>query len=148
MINRLTRRHAAETGPAPGVTRHQEWVLLGKDVELLDTPGILRPKIESLETGFQLTLTGAVKDEIVGSLRLADFLLDILKRNSFERVVEVYRLSGVKQGIPSLALLDRIAGSRGFLKSGGVEDHLRAAEQVLRDFRSGKLGCLSFERPR
>lgn len=148
LINRLTRRHAAETGPAPGLTRHQGWVLLGKNVELLDTPGILWPKIESFETGIQLTLTGAVKDEIVGTQRLADYLLEILKQLSFKKLVEVYRLSGMEPGIPSLALLDRIARSRGYLKSGGVEDRIRAAEQILRDFRSGKLGRLSFERPR
>ena len=67
LINRLSRRKAAETGPTPGVTKHQDWIKLGKDVELLDTPGILWPKIENREAGLRLTITGAIKDSIVGT---------------------------------------------------------------------------------
>ena len=80
LINRLSGRKAAETGPAPGVTKHQDWIKLGRDVELLATPGILWPKIKDRETGLRLAITGAIKDSVVGTSQLSIYLIRILKQ--------------------------------------------------------------------
>ena len=147
LINRLSRRKAAETGPTPGVTKHQDWIKLGKDVELLDTPGILWPKIENREAGLRLTITGAIKDSIVGTSLLSDYLLGILMLKSPEQLLKHYQLTEENLELLPADLLEKIAEQRGCLKSGGAIDHPRAESLVLRDFRAGKLGRLSFDLP-
>ncbi len=147
LINRLSRRKAAETGPTPGVTKHQDWIKLGKDVELLDTPGILWPKIENREAGLRLTITGAIKDSIVGTSLLSDYLLGILMLKAPERLLQNYQLTEKNLELLPADLLEKIAEKRGCLKSGGAIDHQRAESLVLRDFRAGKLGRLSFDQP-
>ena len=147
LINRLSRRKAAETGPTPGVTKHQDWIKLGKDVELLDTPGILWPKIENREAGLRLTITGAIKDSIVGTSLLSDYLLGILLQKEPEQLLRHYHLAQEDLDLLPGDLLERIAKKRGCLKSGGAVDHPRAESLLLRDFRAGKLGRLSFDQP-
>ena len=147
LINRLSRRKAAETGPTPGVTKHQDWIKLGKDVELLDTPGILWPKIENREAGLRLTITGAIKDSIVGTSLLSDYLLGILLQKEPEQLLRHYHLAQEDLDLLPGDLLERIAKKRGCLKSGGAIDHPRAESLLLRDFRAGKLGRLSFDQP-
>ena len=147
LINGLTRRKAAETGPTPGVTRHQEWIVLDRDVELLDTPGILFPKIATLEMGLQLTLTGAIKDEIVGRERIAEYLLSVLQERDASAFFEHYKLDPQHQELEAPQLLEIIGQKRGCLKKGGV-DFERASAMLLKDFRSGKLGRISLERLR
>ena len=146
LINGITHRKATETGPTPGVTRHQEWILLDRDVELLDTPGILFPKIANLETGLQLTLTGAIKDEIVGKERIAEFLLSALHENPASRLFQHYALDPSEEEVEPELLLEAIGLKRGCLKKGGV-DRQRTASMLLKDFRSGKLGRISLETP-
>ena len=147
LINRLSRRKAAETGPTPGVTKHKDWIKLGKDVELLDTPGILWPKIENREAGLRLTITGAIKDSIVGTSLLSDYLLGILMLKSPEQLLKHYQLTEENLELLPADLLEKIAEKRGCLKSGGAIDRPRAESLVLRDFRAGKLGRLSFDLP-
>ena len=147
LINRLSRRKAAETGPTPGVTKHQDWIKLGKDVELLDTPGILWPKIENREAGLRLTITGAIKDSIVGTSLLSDYLLGILMLKAPERLLQNYQLTEENLELLPADLLEKIAENKGCLKGGGAIDHPRAESLVLRDFRAGKLGRLSFDLP-
>ena len=93
LINRLSGRKAAETGPAPGVTKHQDWIKLGRDVELLDTPGILWPKIKDRETGLRLAITGAIKDSIVGTSQLSIYLIGILKQKLPDKLQKLYQLT-------------------------------------------------------
>ena len=147
LINRLSRRKAAETGPTPGVTKHQDWIKLGKDVELLDTPGILWPKIENREAGLRLAITGAIKDSIVGTTLLSDYLLGILMLKVPEQLLQNYQLTEENLELLPADLLEKIAEKRGCLKGGGVIDHPRVESLVLRDFRAGKLGRLSFDLP-
>ena len=146
LINRLSRRKAAETGPTPGVTKHQDWIKLGKDVELLDTPGILWPKIDNHDAGMRLTITGAIKDSIVGTSLLSDYLLDILQQQAPEQLQQLYKLAAEDVALLPADLLVKIAEKRGCLKSGGI-DYPRAESLLLRDFRAGKLGRLSFDIP-
>lgn len=147
LINRLSRRKAAETGPTPGVTKHQDWIKLGKDVELLDTPGILWPKIVNHEAGMRLTITGAIKDSIVGTSLLCDYLLSVLQQKDPEQLQQLYKLAPKDINLLPRDLLERIAEKRGCLKRGGVIDHSRAESILLHDFRAGKLGRLSFDLP-
>jgi len=147
LINRLSKRKATKTGPTPGETKHQNWIKLGSDVELLDTPGILWPKIENREAGLRLTITGAIKDSIVGTSLLSEYLLGILMLKAPEPLRQNYQLTEENLELLPADLLEKIAEKRGCLKSGGVIDHPRAESMVLRDFRAGKLGRLSFDQP-
>jgi ribosome biogenesis GTPase A len=147
LINRLVHRKAAETGPRPGVTKRQEWVRLARDARLLDTPGILWPKIETMEAGFRLAVTGAIKDEVVGIDRVCDFLLRTLQTQNPEVLSKCYRLEDTQVESDPQELLAQIAQRRGCLKPGGVVDEVRAATVVLRDFREGRLGQLTFDDP-
>jgi len=147
LINRLSRRKAAEIGPTPGVTKHQDWIKLGKDVELLDTPGILWPKIENHEAGMRLAITGAIKDSIVGTSLLSDYLLTVLKQKEPEQLQQLYKLAPEDIDLLPGDLLEKIAEKRGCLKGGGAIDHPRAESMLLREFRAGKLGRLSFDLP-
>ena len=147
LINRLSGRKAAETGPAPGVTKHQEWIKLGSNVELLDTPGILWPKIKDRETGLRLAITGAIKDSVVGTSQLSIYLIRILKQKLPDKLQKFYQLSPENVTLFPEDILQKIAENRGCLKRGGAIDQSRAESLVLRDFRQGKLGRLSFDHP-
>ena len=147
LINRLSGRKAAETGPAPGVTKHQDWIKLGSDVELLDTPGILWPKIKDRETGLRLAITGAIKDSVVGTSQLSIYLIRILKQKLPDKLQKFYQLTPENLALFPEDILQKIAENRGCLKKGGAIDQSRAESLVLRDFRQGKLGRLSFDHP-
>ena len=147
LINRLSGRKAAETGPNPGVTKHQDWIKLGSNVELLDTPGILWPKIKDRETGLRLAITGAIKDSIVGTSHLSIYLIRILKRKRPDKLQKLYQLTLDDLSLLPEDILQKIAENRGCLKKGGVLDQPRAESLLLRDFRGGKLGRLSFDYP-
>ena len=148
LINRLSGRKAAETGPTPGVTKHQDWIKLGSHVELLDTPGILWPKIKDRETGLRLAITGAIKDSIVGTSQLSIYLIEILKQKLPDKLQKFYQLTPENLALFPEDILQKIAENRGCLKRGGAVDQHRAESLLLRDFRQGKLGRLSFDHPK
>ena len=131
LINRLSGRKAAETGPAPGVTKHQEWIKLGSNVELLDTPGILWPKIKDRETGLRLAITGAIKDSVVGTSQLSIYLIRILKQKLPDKLQKFYQLTPENVTLFPEDILQKIAENRGCLKRGGAIDQSRAESLVL-----------------
>lgn len=145
LINRLANRRIAKTGDRPGMTRHQQWIKAGKELELLDTPGILWPKFEDEQIGYRLAATGAIKDELLDFQDVAFFLLKHLQAHYPERLQKRYRLQGIPEN--ALELLESIAEKRGFLMSGGKVDYDRTAEMLLREFRSVKLGPITLEQP-
>ena len=147
LINRLSKRKATQIGPNPGVTKHQDWIKLDKKVELLDTPGILWPRIENHEVGLRLTITGAIKDSIVGTSKLSIYLLRILKNVKPKKLEQFYQLDLSDINLPPSDLINKIAKIRGCLKTGGTIDLPRVERLILRDFRAGKLGRLSFDIP-
>jgi len=147
LINRMVKRHAAETGSKPGVTRHTTWVKLGKDTELLDTPGILWPKIESADAGLALTLTGAIRDSVVDSKRLIEFLIQSCQNSRPDVFQKRYNLPSNFQKLPSAEIINAVAVHRGCIKEKGVVDRNRAIDLMLRDFREGNLGRISLEKP-
>jgi len=152
LINRLAGRSAAVTGDRPGVTKGQQWIRTGAELELLDTPGILWPKFEDPRAGNLLAATGAIKEEVLHIDEVACFVLQTLAGDYGATLAERYGLAeAVPEELPDLtaasAVLEAIGKRRGCLGSGGIVDYEKAAGVLLRDLRSGKLGRITLERP-
>lgn len=145
LINRLAKKNVAQTGDRPGITKSQQWVKTGQQLELLDTPGILWPKFEDQMVGYRLAATGAIKDEILDLTDIACFIVDYFKVHYPERLKERYKLETLPED--KVELLEMIGRKRGCLISGGNVDYDKAAEIIVRELRSGKLGPFSLERP-
>lgn len=145
-INRLAGRASAATGDRPGVTRGKQWIRLKNGIELLDTPGILWPKFEDEQTGLKLAYVGSIKDEIIDMETLAFRLLEYLNQTYPAQLCTRYKLENT-EGLAGYELLERIGKKRGFIVSGGEIDTLRAANIVLDEFRSCRIGKISLERP-
>lgn len=145
VINRLAGGRKAAVGDRPGVTRGQQWIRLHKDVELLDTPGILVPRIANPSVGILLAGIGMVKEEVFRAEWVAGALLPLLWRLAPGALRE--RLGLERLAPDAEANLAAIAGARGLLRPGGLPDTERAAQQFLRDVREGRLGRFTFERP-
>ena len=145
LINRLAKKNIAKTGNTPGVTKAQQWIKVGKELELLDTPGILWPKFEDQEVGLKLALTGAIKDTILNLHEVSLYGLRFLEKEYPERLKSRYNLGVIPQ--ETLELFDAVGKFRGCLASGGFIDYDKTAELVVREIRSEKMGPLTFEVP-
>lgn len=143
-INTFAGKAVAKTGNRPGVTRGNQWIRLNKEVELLDTPGILWPKLEDEQTGLHLALVGSINDEILDTEELAARFLSWLREDYPQELTARY---GSLEAADGYKLLDEIAARRGCLLAGGRLDTRKAAGLVLDDFRSGRTGRISLERP-
>lgn len=146
-INALAGKAAAKTGNKPGVTKGKQWIRLNKDVELLDTPGVLWPKFEDQEIGKRIAFIGSINDEIIEKQELACELIAFLNDPEglySQLITDRYDASSDKK---THEILADIAIKRGCLVKGGEPDIERAAGLLLDDFRSGKLGRISLERP-
>ena len=149
-INTFAGKAVAKTGNKPGVTRGNQWIRLNKEVELLDTPGILWPKFEDPEVGVHLAMIGSVNDEILDIRELACELLKLLRTLYPEKLQERYRFTEeelAQETETGFELLEKIAKIRGCLLKGQELDTEKAAKLVMDDFRSGRLGQISIERP-
>ena len=148
-INSFAGKASAKTGNKPGVTRGKQWIRLNKNLELLDTPGILWPKFEDRQVGVNLALTGAIRQELLEEQELSLELLDFLQREYPALLKERYAPEGPEWEFPmdSAKLLGEIALSRNLLKTGGEPDWQRASKMILDDFRNGKTGRISLETP-
>jgi len=146
LINRLAKKNIAKTGNTPGVTKSQQWIKVGKELELLDTPGILWPKFEDQEVGMKLAITGAIKDTLLNLQDLTVYTLRFLERAYPERLQERYKLTEIPEDL--VALFDHIGVLRGCLMGGGMVDYDKVAELVIREIRSEKFGRLTLERPK
>lgn len=145
LINRLAKRNIAKTANTPGVTRGQAWIKVGKELELLDTPGILWPKFEDKDIGYKLALTGAIKDSLLNMQDIAVYALGFLKSRYPERLQERYQMEDVPKEM--VDLFDHIGKLRGCFMSGGEIDYDKTAETVVIDVRTQKLGALTFDFP-
>lgn len=143
LINRLAKKNIAKTGNTPGVTKAQQWIKYEKELELLDTPGILWPKFEDKEVGFKLALTGAIKDKIVNMEDLAVYGLRFLEANYPARLTDRYGLTTVGDEI--LPIFEKIGSLRKVYGVGGEIDYDKVAELVVRDIRNEYLGKLTFD---
>jgi ribosome biogenesis GTPase A len=151
LINRLAGRNVAATGDRPGVTKGQQWIRTGSELELLDTPGILWPKFEDPEAGYRLAATGAIKEEVLHIDEVACFVLQVLAAEYGDTLKERYGLPDLPDVLPDIQsaveVLEAIGRRRGCLTGGGHVDYEKAAGVLLRDLRSGKLGRLTLEMP-
>ena len=143
LINRLAKKNIAKTGNTPGVTKAQQWIKYEKELELLDTPGILWPKFEDKEVGFKLALTGAIKDKIVNMEDLAVYGLRFLEANYPARLTDRYGLTTVGDEI--LPIFEKIGSLRKVYSVGGEIDYDKVAELIVRDIRNEYLGKLTFD---
>ena len=143
-INTFSGKACAKTGNKPGVTKGKQWIRLNKNVELLDTPGILWPKFEDQKVGLNLALIGSIKDEILNIDELSLALTKVLKENYPGILSDRYQVQEDQE--PSDILME-IARSRNCVKKGGELDYSKAAALVMEEFRSGKLGKITLEFP-
>jgi len=144
LINNLAGTKIAKTGNEPAVTKGQQIIRLGDDVHLVDTPGILWPKIEDQESAFRLAVSGAIKNTAIELEDIALYALEFMAEKHPDRLVSRYDINVI--GEEPARVLEAIGKLRGCLKKGGVDFH-KAAEIVLNDIRSVKLGPLTFESP-
>jgi len=145
-INKMAKSKRTKVEDRPGVTRGKQWVSLDKELELLDMPGVLWPKFEDKLVGERLAFTGAVKDNIMDLESLSSRLLQYLNENYPKLLPERYGIE-IGENDEGYEILKEIGKKRGFLISGGNINTERAAITVLDEFRSGKIGKLSLEKP-
>lgn len=147
-INRVAKQNRAKVEDRPGVTRGNQWYSIAKNIEMLDTPGVLWPKFDDKIVGERLAFTGAVKDQILDTELLAVRLLDFLRSLKPADFIARFKLEDIGlDAIDSYELLNVIGKKRGMLISGGEINTERAAIMLLDEFRSGKLGRITLEMP-
>ena len=148
-INRMAGKNRAKVADKPGVTRHNQWFAIGNGIELLDTPGVLWPKFDDPEVGDRLSFIGSVKDEVTDVETMAVRLIEVLARDYSDKLTGRYKLNGIadlSQAMP-WELLEEIGRERGMLIRGGEVNTERASVMLLDEYRGGKMGKISFERP-
>lgn len=145
-INRMGKNAKAKVADKAGVTRQNQWFVVGNGVELLDTPGVLWPKFDDPEVGDKLAFIGSVKDEVTDKETLACRLLESLAATRPQAIEDRYKISGIS-GLQGWEILEMIGKKRGFLIKGGEIDYERAAVIVADEFRGGKLGRITLELP-
>ena len=145
-INRVAGKKAAAVSDRPGVTRGRQWITVDRGLELLDTPGILWPRFDSQEVGELLAVTGAIKDDVLDRETLAANFIVRLAASYPDALRERYKLEP-DAGMAGWELLEAAAKKRGFLAGRGEYDTERMSAVLLDEFRGGKLGRISLERP-
>ena len=153
LINRLAGKKIAAVGDRPGVTKGQQWIKVGSEMELLDTPGILWPKFEDEQVGLKLAATGAVRDEILPVEEVAFYALKYMLRHYAPAVRDRFRLTDLPEGEALddpetvVSVMETIGRTRGCLASGGRVDLEKASGVILREMRGGQIARISLERP-
>ena len=156
-INRITKKTSAGVGNKPGFTKQKQWIRVNEKIDLMDTPGILWPKLEPEKTAINLAITGTIKDDIIEKIEIAYYLLKYLLENNRENLVQRYGLSGEQveeilnnenqmENENIMEVLYLIGKKRGALVSGGQVDEDKVANLLLDEFRSGKLGKITLEK--
>lgn len=143
MINALAKRKAAKTADKPGVTKSLQWIKLDKDLELLDTPGVLWPKFDDQQIGLKLALLGSIRDEVVTMDELAMFAVEWLMENNPSSLIETY---GIKIQDTPWHTLEQVAIKRGYLQKGQIDEN-RLMNSFVKDMRENKCGLITWEKP-
>lgn len=144
LINKLAKRSIAETGNKPGVTKQQQWIKVGKSLQLLDTPGILWPKFEDEEVGKKLSLTGAIKDSIVHLDEVAIYGLNFMIKHDVSALKRHYNID-THEDAETLDWFDAIGRRRGLLQKGNEVDYESVIELIINDMRNAKIGTYCFD---
>ncbi len=145
-INKVAGRKAAAASDRPGVTRGKQWISVGKGLDLLDTPGILWPRFDSQIVGENLAFTGAIRDDILDRETLSSNLMLRLRETYPQSIEQRYKFTPDPEA-NGFELLEEAAKKRGFLLSKGEYDLERMSAVLLDEFRDGRLGRISLERP-
>ena len=143
MINTLAKRKAAKTADKPGVTKSLQWIKLDKDLELLDTPGVLWPKFDDQQIGLKLALLGSIRDEVVTMDELAMFAVEWLMENNPSSSIETY---GIEIQDTPWHTLEQVAIKRGYLQKGQIDEN-RLMNSFVKDMRENKCGLITWEKP-
>lgn len=142
MINTLAKRKAAKTGDKPGVTKSLQWIKVGSDLELLDTPGVLWPKFEDPQTGIKLAALGSIKDDIVHMDDLALFAVEYISRNQPQALLDTYGIEKIED--TPWETLQAIARKRGWLLKGDIDEN-RTMRSFIQDIRNDRLGRITWD---
>ena len=145
IINQLCGRNAVRTADKPGHTQSQQWIVVENEFDLLDTPGVMPPKLAKDEYGFWLAAINAIPDEVVGEELPARYLVDYFKAANSRAFKERYKLDSLDLSVEEI--LEKISVKRGCLKQKGEPDLERVYKLILADFRSGSLGKCCFGTP-
>ena len=145
LINQLAGSSRALTGDKPGVTRGKQWIKVDPYLELMDTPGLLWPKLNDAEVARHLAYIGSIKDEILDSHELCTSLLNELKVTFPKGLMERFKLDQLEG--TGLEILEAICKKRGWIMNGAIPDLERGAHAILDEFRNQKMGFISLERP-
>lgn len=156
-INRITKRTATQVANRPGVTRQKQWIRIENGIELMDTPGVLWPKFESEKVGLFLAFTGTIKDDILERTEVAFELVKFLEKNYINNLIERYKIeekfkdeikdANLDENDKILEIINIIAKKRGAILSGERIDYEKISGIILEDFRSGKMGKITIEKP-
>lgn len=141
LVNKLVGKKTAIVGNKPGVTKSLQWIRINKDLELLDTPGVLWPKFEDVQVGYNLALTGAIKDDIIHKDDLILYFISFLKEN-YPSVLSFYN---VNKDMDNVEILDVIGKNKNYIRNKEVE-YERVYELILNDFRNLRLGRITLDR--
>lgn len=146
LINSISMRKGTKVGNRPGITKMNQWIKTGEDLELLDTPGILWPKFEEKLVGLNLAFTGAIKDEILDTETLALRLIEKLREVAPNELSKRYNVE-VDDKVQSLDIMIQIGKNRGCIIKGGEIDYTKTSRIILDEFRKGVIGKISLEFP-
>lgn len=145
LINSLLPKAGAKTGNKPGVTRGKQWVRLGEQIELLDTPGVLWPKFEQPEVAFRLAVTGAISETVYDYYQVALQLVEWLSQHGAAELAARYKLAEGDLAQPPELVLEAIGRARGLLAAGGMVRLEETARLLLAEFRNGKIGRFTLD---
>jgi len=147
VINSISGKKSANVGNRPGITKKKQWIRVDKDIELMDTPGLLAPNISENKAGVLLALTGNIKEELLDNETLVFELIEILRKNILymSMIKERYNLEGNLEDLKDTEIINMIGFSRGAFLKGGVLDNEKTARLILDDYKSGKMGRISLE---
>lgn len=148
-INRMAGKNRAKVADKPGVTRQNQWFAIGSGIELLDTPGVLWPKFDDPKVGDRLAFIGSVKNDVLDSELMAVRLIEVLTDGYEDKLLSRYKLKNIPDlhAVMPWEILEEIGRERGMLIKGGEVNTERASNMLLEEYRSGKMGKISFEKP-
>ena len=142
-INSLAKRNTAKVGNKPGVTKQKQWIKIDNNIEIMDTPGMLWPRLDNQEYAMHLAFCGTIGENSIDNEEIAYYLLEYLIKNYPNRIEERYNIK--IENKETMEILEEIARKRGAIVSGGNINIQKISDIILNEFRSGKLGRITIE---
>lgn len=145
-INKLAKRNTAKVGNKPGVTKQKQWIKIDNNIELMDTPGMLWPRLDDQELAMHLAFVGTIGENSIDNEEIAYYLIEYLKNTYPNKLKERYNVE--LDAKETMDIINEIAKKRGAIISGGNINMQKVSDIILNEFRSGKLGRITIELPR